>query len=68
VVAGGLLYVAGTGAVHVYATGNGRELATLSTGPVHWQSPIVVDGMVAVAEGNANDHAASGVLDVFRAP
>jgi PQQ-like domain len=65
VVAGGLLYVAGDGAVHVYAPGSGRELATLPSGAVHWQSPIVVDGLVAIPEGNANDHATSGALDLY---
>jgi outer membrane protein assembly factor BamB len=67
VVAGGLLYVAGDGAVHVYVAGTGRKLAQLPSGPVHWQSPIVVDGIVAMPEGNANDHATSGVLDLYRA-
>jgi hypothetical protein len=67
VVAGGLLYVAGDGAVHVYAPGNGHEVAQLPSGPVHWQSPIVVDGLVAMPEGNANDHATTGVLDVYSA-
>ena len=67
VVAGGLLYVAGNGAIHVYTPTNGRLVATLPTGSVHWQSPIVVDKMVAMPEGNANDHATSGVLDIFRA-
>jgi len=33
---------------------------------VHWQSPIVADGRVAVAEGDANEHATSGVLDIYR--
>jgi hypothetical protein len=33
---------------------------------VHWQSPVVVDGTIALGEGNANSHATSGVLDVFR--
>jgi outer membrane protein assembly factor BamB len=65
--AGGLLYVAGDGAVHVYVPSSGREVATLPTGPVHWQSPIVVDKMVVMPEGNGNDHATSGVLDIFRA-
>jgi hypothetical protein len=41
-------------------------LATLQTGPVHWQSPIVAGGVLAMPEGNANDHATSGVLDLFR--
>jgi hypothetical protein len=35
---------------------------------VHWQSPIVVDGRVAMPEGSANDHATSGVLDIYRLP
>ena len=65
VVAGSLLYVAGSGAVHVYVPTSGREVATLPTGSVHWQSPIVADGRVAVAEGNANDHAKSGAFDIF---
>ena len=65
--AGGLLYVAGNGAIHVYTPAGGKLVATLPTGSVHWQSPIVVDKMVAMPEGNANDHATSGVLDIFRA-
>lgn len=67
VVAGGLLYVAGQNALHVYTPASGREIATLPSGPVHWQSPIVVGGLVALAEGSANDHRTSGVLDVYRA-
>jgi outer membrane protein assembly factor BamB len=67
VVAGGLLYVAGNGAIHVYTPANGHLVATLPTGSVHWQSPIVVDKMIAMPEGNANDHATSGTLDIFRA-
>ncbi len=66
--AGSLLFVAGDGAVHVYVVTSGREIATLPSGAVHWQSPIVADGRVAVAEGNANDHATSGVLDIYRLP
>jgi hypothetical protein len=65
VVAGPLLYVAGSGAVHFYIPTSGREVATLPTGSVHWQSPIVADGRVAIAEGNANDHATTGAFDIF---
>ena len=65
VVAGSLLYVAGDGAVRVYVPTSGRRVAELRIGSVHWQSPIVADGRVVVAEGNANDHATSGVLDIF---
>jgi hypothetical protein len=60
-----LLYVAGPGAVHVYVPKTGTEVASLPTGSAHWQSPIVADGRVAVAEGNANDHATSGTFDIF---
>jgi hypothetical protein len=68
VIAGSLLYVAGSGAVHVYVPTSGREVTQLQTGSVHWQSPIVADGRVAMPEGNANDHATSGVLDIYRLP
>ncbi|HZO33678.1 MAG TPA: PQQ-binding-like beta-propeller repeat protein [Gaiellaceae bacterium] len=67
VVAGNLVFVASSGAIHVYVATSGRQVATLPLGgEVHWQSPIVADGRVAVAEGNANDHATSGVLDIYR--
>jgi len=68
VLAGNLLYVAGNGSVHVYVPTSGKEVAALPTGGVHWQSPIVADGHVAVAEGNANDHATTGVLDLYKLP
>jgi outer membrane protein assembly factor BamB len=68
IVAGGLLYVAGDGAVNVYVPTSGRLLRSLPTGSIHWQSPIVADGRLAVAEGNANDHATTGVLDIYRLP
>ncbi|HEX3805489.1 MAG TPA: PQQ-binding-like beta-propeller repeat protein [Gaiellaceae bacterium] len=67
VVAGNLLYVAGNGAVNVYVPTSGRKVASLPTGDVHWQSPIVAAGRVAMTEGNANSHTTSGVLDIFRA-
>ncbi len=66
--AGSLLFIAGDGAVHVYVPTSGREVATLPSGAVHWQSPIVADGRVAVTEGNANDHSTTGVLDIYRLP
>jgi hypothetical protein len=34
----------------------------------HWNSPIVVDGKIAIPEGNANDHRMSGVFNIFRLP
>jgi hypothetical protein len=66
VVAGNLLYVAGSGGVHVYVPTSGKEVATLPTGSLHWQSPIVVGGRVILAEGNANEHATTGILDIYR--
>jgi len=68
VVAGSLLYVAGSGSVSVYVPTSGRRVASLPSGSVHWQSPIVADGRVAVAEGDANEHATSGHLDIYRLP
>lgn len=66
VVSGALLYVAGSGGVKVYVASSGRWVATLPVGEIHWQSPIVADGRVAVGEGNANQHRTSGVLDIYR--
>ena len=67
VVAGGLLWVYNPGGgLAVYVPGTGRRVATLAAGSGHWSSPIVVDGRVALPEGNANDHATSGVLDIWR--
>jgi len=68
VIAGNLLYVAGSGSVHVYVPTSGKAVANLPSGSVHWQSPIVADGRVAMPEGNANDHATSGALDIYRLP
>jgi hypothetical protein len=66
VVAGGLVWVYDPGGgLNVYTLG-GRHVATLACGAGHWNSPIVVDGRVALPEGNANDHATSGVLDIWR--
>ena len=67
IVAGNLLWVYNPGGgLNVYVPGTGHLVATLDTGGGHWNSPIVVDGRVALPEGNANDHATSGVLDIWR--
>jgi hypothetical protein len=70
VVAGGLLYVYDpvVGAVNVYEPTHLRRLASLPAAAGHWNSPIVVGGRVIVPEGNANDHARSGTLDIFHLP
>jgi outer membrane protein assembly factor BamB len=66
VVAGGLLYVQWGGGIHVYAPVTGKPVADLPIGDTHWQSPIIVDRRIAAAEGNANDHATNGILDIYR--
>jgi hypothetical protein len=69
VVAGGLLWVyAPGGGLNVYTASTGRLLTTLPCGRGHWNSPIVIDGLVALPEGDANDHSTSGVLDIWRLP
>ena len=55
------------GAINVYRPGSPRAIAKLAGRPGHWNSPIVVDGHVVEPEGNANDHAAGGVIDIFTA-
>ena len=64
----GLLSVQWDGGIHVYEAATGSVVATLPIGDTHWQSPIVVDGRVIAAEGNANDHALTGTLNVFSLP
>jgi hypothetical protein len=68
VVAGGLVYVFNltNGGLNVYAPTSGRKVASLASGPGHWQSPIVTDGRVALPEGNANDHRERGILNIYR--
>ena len=66
IVAGGLVWVYDpAGGLNVYTLG-GKRVATLACGGGHWNSPIVVDRRIALPEGNANDHATSGVLDIWR--
>ncbi len=67
IVAGGLLWVyRPSGGLNVYVAKSGKLVTTLRAGPGHWNSPIVVDGRVALPEGSANDHLTSGVLDIWR--
>jgi PQQ-like domain len=67
VVAGGLLYAYDpAGRLRVYRPTTGRLVATLPAGSGHWNTPIVTDGRIALPEGNANDHATTGVLDIYR--
>ena len=66
VVAGDLLYIySPSGGLNVYVPGSGKLVTTLATGSGHANSPIVVDGRIALPEGNANDHALNGLLDIW---
>jgi hypothetical protein len=56
------------GSLRVYAPQTGQQLAALNSGSGHWNSPIVVDGRIALPEGNANQHNTSGVLNIWRLP
>jgi hypothetical protein len=68
VVAGDLLYVYDPkGGLRIYEPAKGNQIADLEAGPGHWNSPIVVDGKIALPEGDANQHASSGVLDIWSA-
>lgn len=65
-VAGGLLWVYDPrGGLNVYRPASGALVATLPCGPGHWNSPIVIAGHVVLPEGDANDHATSGTLDIW---
>ena len=67
IVAGGLLWIYNpNGGLNVYQPTTGKLVARLPCGKGHWNSPIVIDGRVALPEGNANDHEQSGVLDIWR--
>jgi len=69
VVAGGLLYIYNPrGGLRVYDPLKGTQIADLESGTGHWNSPIVVDGKIALLEGNANQHTSNGVLDIWSLP
>jgi outer membrane protein assembly factor BamB len=66
VIAGNLLYVYDPkGGLRIYEPTKGAQLADLKSGAGHWNSPIVIDGRIALPEGNANQHAVTGVLDIW---
>jgi hypothetical protein len=70
VLAGGLLYVYdfSAGVVRVYEPTQLTQLASLPAATGHWNSPIVIAGRVIVPEGDANQHARHGTLDIYHLP
>jgi PQQ-like domain len=70
IVAGGLLYAYDEvdGELKVYEPTHLRLLDSLPAATGHWNSPIVVGGRIVLPEGNANDHAVSGTLDIYHLP
>ena len=56
------------GKLRIYRPTSGRAVASLAAGSGHWNSPIVSGGIVALPEGDANDHRQTGVLDLYRLP
>ncbi len=69
VIAGGLLYIYDPkGWLRIYEPTKGNQVGSLESGSGHWNSPIVVNGKIALPEGNANQHATSGVLDIWSLP
>ena len=68
IVAGGLLYVYNPGgAIVVYDPASGHTVASLAAAAGHWNSPIVVDGHIIEATGDANAQLARGALDIYSA-
>jgi len=69
VAADGMLFVYDPqGRLRVYEATTGRQVADLACGGGHWNSPIVVDGRIALPEGNANRRLTTGVLDIWKLP
>jgi hypothetical protein len=70
VVAGGLLYVYDPrGGLRIYDPEKGTQIASLESGSGHWNSPIVVDGRIALPEGGTRGQpAGKGVLNIWSLP
>jgi hypothetical protein len=70
VIAGGLLYVFEQYAARivVYRAATGERVGSLPAATGHWESPIVVDGRVALGVGSANARPTKGVLEIYHRP
>jgi hypothetical protein len=54
VIANGVMYVAGNNTIRAYNPTTGAQLWSTATGPIHWQSPVVADGLVLLEDGNGH--------------
>ncbi len=54
IVVGGVLYYAADGHIYALDPTSGKPLWSDSIGGIHWQSPIVADGTLYIADGNAH--------------
>ena len=52
VLAGGVLYAAGGTTLGAYNPATGTRLWSTTVGPIHWQSPVVVNGELLLEDGN----------------
>jgi outer membrane protein assembly factor BamB len=69
IVAGGLLYVYDPGGgLVVYRPMTGARVARLPAGGGHWSSPVPGFKVIALPEGDSNDHRTSGTLSLYHAP
>jgi outer membrane protein assembly factor BamB len=68
--AGGLLYVYNpAGGLNVLDPLTGKKISTLECGRGHWNSPIVVDGIIALPEGgNRMLEPGPGILNIWTLP
>jgi len=67
VVAGGLLFAHDpTGGLRVYDAASGAAVAMLDCGAAHWDSPIVVFGLIAMPESTTLGN--PGALNIWRLP
>jgi hypothetical protein len=67
VVSGGLVYVFDpAGTLDVYRPSSSHPVARLKAGNGHWQSPVIGGGRILLGQGSANDHARTGVVNLYR--
>jgi hypothetical protein len=69
IVAGGLLWIYDPGgALVAYRPTTGAKVASLPAGSGHWNSPVPGIGVIALPEGDANQHTEDGVLNLYSRP